>query len=707
MRHHDIYLLFSRFFLNIYSLVTLCNVVTCLTVAGVMLSEVAMVVVAESHSKMGEKITSDPLSAQKSISIPTNITLIDFANMNSTFGGLAGMAISELRSLVNRSTEDANGPKAPENDLGINVQLRSLLLDDNRTLAIDIDDVSFSFGEATVELKQVRLNGLDTFKSIDILDIIASQTILNNFLIETINVELDMMIDTEDDAKGPEMMTVKAGLKDVNMSVGVFLAINEDALGDLELGSLLHMENILPCLLSSLYHFEVTQLAVSVSDIEEPTFDGYISPKIKEVISTSIQMIFQRYKATMIGSMPAFFDITIRKFINNLVLNYINENNLQKNDTSRCNLFSKTGESKAVDFRDLLLIPEEAKARGAVGDGRYGDVAQTIKKLIEDELLANDPEASEDTPLANRVVIRPFTKSQSGIEGTLRFNDTLIDMNVENINDPIGSAVAEKLQLQVSDFRLSNLDTLHHPIKILDPQNKPTTLYNQANLGERKDGNSRNLDVLNVFRNSTKTKLPQVKGSTRLLFVLEGDGSPFEMRNDVDLSIIMPRVEGIAAFKIFIIEDNFMSMRLENMLNLNCWLAMIPGRALDVDGFPIDKSIDPAVQLSQLLMALSDLQIKMDCISCSSTGLNEVSEVFQIIHNSGAMSELRSRLVTFASEVMQGPWLHTQISRELSHAPKQCPGNPAYIENYEAPEYSSLPFPALSDESMEMFILCK
>ena len=280
-------------------------------------------------------------------------------------------------------------------------------------------------------------------------------------------------------------------------------------------------------------------------------------------------------------------------------------------------------------------------------------------------------------------------------------------MSIENIDDPIGSAIAKKVQLEVSDFRLSNLDTLHHPIKILDPQNKPTTLHNQGNLGERKDDGSRNLNAVNVFSNYTKTGMQQVKGSTRLLLDLEGDGSPFEMRNDVDLSIIIPRVEAIAAFKVFVIEDNFMSMRLENILNLNCWLAMIPGRALDKDGIPIDKSIDPAIKLSQLLMALSDLQVKMDCISCTSTGLNEVSEVFQIIHNSGAITELRSRLVKFVSEVMQGPWLHTQISRELSNAPKQCPGNPAYIENYEAPEYSSLPFPALSDESMEMLILCK
>ena len=428
-----------------------------------------MVVVAESHSKMGGNITSDPLSAQKSINVPTNITLIDFANMNSTFGGLADMAISELRSLVNRSTEDANGPKAPENDLGINVQLRSLLLDDNRTLAINVDDVSFSFGGATIELKQVRLNGLDTFKSIDILDIIASQTILNNFLIETINIELDLMIDTEDNTKGPEMMTMKAGLKDVNMSVGVFLAIDEDALGDLELGSLLHMKNILPCLLSSLYHFEVSQLAVSVSDIEEPTFDGYISPRVKEVISSSIQMIFQRYKATMIGSMPAFFDITMRKFLSRLIQNQID------NSSTNCPSTPLTSR-KFMNFGDLLLSEQDSLKVNGLGTSPYGDVARSLMDLIEKTILKIDP--IDGTSAINDVLIRDLTEAQSNVPGSFILAG---DVFGTKSNLDIGG-LKGVFEFRASDARIVNLDTVGQPLKLLDPV-EPHVLNNTATVG--------------------------------------------------------------------------------------------------------------------------------------------------------------------------------------------------------------------------------
>ena len=37
----------------------------------------------------------------------------------------------------------------------------------------------------------------------------------------------------------------------------------------------------------------------------------------------------------------------------------------------------------------------------------------------------------------------------------------------------------------------------------------------------------------------------------------------------------------IAAFEVFIIEDRIMEMQLENILNLNCWLEMIPTPEID------------------------------------------------------------------------------------------------------------------------------
>ena len=78
----------------------------------------------------------------------------------------------ELKPPIYNILENPQGPNASREDIGINVQLRSLLLDEERTFSIDIDDLSYSTGGIKVELDQVRLIGLDTFKSIDILDIL-------------------------------------------------------------------------------------------------------------------------------------------------------------------------------------------------------------------------------------------------------------------------------------------------------------------------------------------------------------------------------------------------------------------------------------------------------------------------------------------------------------------------------------------------------
>ena len=52
------------------------------------------------------------------------------------------------------------------------MQLWLLLLDDKRSFSIDIDDSNLSTDVITFGLDQFRLIGLDTFKSIDILDIL-------------------------------------------------------------------------------------------------------------------------------------------------------------------------------------------------------------------------------------------------------------------------------------------------------------------------------------------------------------------------------------------------------------------------------------------------------------------------------------------------------------------------------------------------------
>jgi len=151
----------------------------------------------------------------------------------------------------------------------------------------------------------------------------------------------------------------------------------------------------------------------------------------------------------------------------------------------------------------------------------------------------------------NRMVDKSFTKSQSGVEGMPRVEDSLIILGERNIDDIIDTTIANRMELQVSNFRLSNLDKLYNPIKILEKNNNPTTLYNSENLGVKDEYIFRKLG--NVFKN-VLSESNYIDGTKHMRFELKGHGSPFEMKKDIDLSISIPHIQMISAFEVFIIK---------------------------------------------------------------------------------------------------------------------------------------------------------
>ena len=106
--------------------------------------------------------------------------------------------------------------------------------------SIDIDDSNVSTGVITIGLNQFRLIGLDTFKSIDILDITAPYTILNKFLLEKIAIEVDINIDL-DTTNGSEVTTVTSGVVYLEASLEVLLVIEKYAIGNIELDPLYYI----------------------------------------------------------------------------------------------------------------------------------------------------------------------------------------------------------------------------------------------------------------------------------------------------------------------------------------------------------------------------------------------------------------------------------------------------------------------------------
>ena len=83
--------------------------------------------------------SSDPLYSQNNLNVTSDINLVNLSNLNYTLNGFVDMAVTELKSAMSNIVDDPEGPNASGKDLGINVLLRSLLLDDQRAFSIDME----------------------------------------------------------------------------------------------------------------------------------------------------------------------------------------------------------------------------------------------------------------------------------------------------------------------------------------------------------------------------------------------------------------------------------------------------------------------------------------------------------------------------------------------------------------------------------------
>jgi len=130
-----------------------------------------------------------------------------------------------------------------------------------------------------------------------------------------------------------------------------------------------------------------------------------------------------------------------------------------------------------VDFRELLLMPENATAMGALGNTTYGDVFRSLSVPLNEELLATDP----NTGVSNvNQLLRPLTGLMSGEEGTL-----IYEGNVFSFTFPadIGKLIAN-ISAGVGDLRIDNLDTIGDPLSLLMPMfMRPFDLDNKFGIG--------------------------------------------------------------------------------------------------------------------------------------------------------------------------------------------------------------------------------
>jgi hypothetical protein len=621
----------------------------------------------------------DPIEVENSLQVPSSVNLLNLQDQESQFGQWVDEALDHVVSYLRTVVSDRN---TGETNLKANLLIREHLLEDGALLIeiadLPVDGILYQghdvVTETTIRLDSVKLVGLDTLIQFDPMATIGRYTLQNRLGWEHLAFELeatieikpssleDSIIESPSNARILEQVQVILGIDDLLADVSLLSAINQDLLESLQLGSLLQKENALPCLFSTIFRMEVSSFSVQANDIQTPRLDGFVSNGLDRVFSEVMDAAFLLYEKILLDRSPAFFQKDIRPLLNERFL----EKYIQ--DTS-CAPFNWEANAM-VDFRDLLLPPLDALLAGGTGKEPYGNMFSSfVTPNLKEQVMQVDK--------LNEQYIRPITKEQSGIEGTLAFESTLFEYK-----DLEPSALYDKMEFRVSNVRIHNLDTVTGPLNLLDPRDW-NILFNTITLDS--DGLSQALNV-----------------TASVLLSIGGKDSPLRMKNQVDFSISTPSTTVSLGILASMRESSLLNFPLNDVTNAYCWLAALGSWGSDLSIAKADQRSSSVkdLDLSSLSFFIPSFKLDSSCVSCSSPGADFLSQILDEFDQFGLGFHFKERLVNLVEEMMWAYWNDFDADQWLSDAPKFCPHYPEYDPDADT---SNQNWPQISKLSIDSF----
>ena len=124
-------------------------------------------------------------------------------------------------------------------------------------------------------------------------------------------------------------------------------------------------------------------------------------------------------------------------------------------------------------------------------------------------------------------------------------------------------------------------------------------------------------------------------------------------------------------------EMGFVGFPLRDMLDINCWLSLIPPPSLDEHGFR-EQGSEPTAGVTALDIISSHMSLNLDCHNCTSPSLFEFSELLTSEASQEDMTETVNKVLHSLSSNLGGAFLQDQINRILVEAPRHCGHSEAF-----------------------------
>jgi hypothetical protein len=175
-----------------------------------------------------------------------------------------------------------------------------------------------------------------------------------------------------------------------------------------------------------------------------------------------------------------------------------------------------------------------------------------------------------------------------------------------------------------------------------------------------------------------------------------------QIRNDLDVSVDLSTANVILKAMVKIAESRFYGFPLRDILDYNCWLAMIPAPVLDSRGVRVEDA-DATAELEELAASIARMNLSISCVECSSPRMSELTELLSSQEAQEDATEVANMLLDYITELMGGNFLQVQIDRLLNDAARMCPHSPTYAADAKALEFE--PFEATNNEYTTSYLV--
>jgi len=165
-------------------------------------------------------------------------------------------------------------------------------------------------GDARVLLgfEQLTISGLETLRVVEEMAVVGPYTLRHGFELDSLRIELDLSVGIEDAVAVGEpppfdAFSVSLGLADLEIELDTLVALSEDALTTLQIGSIARSPT--GCLLDAVFGVAIPSLALRVGDIAFPRVQGLINARITQVASTVFDTVEAVWEPALIAAMPS------------------------------------------------------------------------------------------------------------------------------------------------------------------------------------------------------------------------------------------------------------------------------------------------------------------------------------------------------------------------------------------------------------------